>query len=457
MATHAQNIANLRNAVYGEQVRGSMIELFEEDYNLVKDGVGVGTDVSSSASSTTGYSDGAVYINNSTWHLFKLEGTAWADKGIIQGTQGESVTGAVDNGDGTFYLTLSDGSRTGDIATIQGIQGPQGPQGPAGSTGPAGRSVSSITMSGTGKSHPITATYSDGSTETVGVVQDGADGSGTGDMSKSTYDPNNHGYVDAAAGVTNGTNTLSYSTLNGKANAATSLAGYGITDAYTKTETDGKYMGLPASSVTSGKVATSDGSGGFTWATPASGVTTYAALTDTDVTGAAAGSYMKYDNTNSKWVVDNDLKLKVANLTTASTIAYINVTGTPVVGTTSGTIAAGDHTHVANILQIADSSIINENLKAGKCYQITAGGNSIKIKTPEATWSSPSYVQSDGTVTFTGLDDDLVYDLYYELATGDNEVSYSKVTKSGTGSSVQLVFTTNAPNGTKCKLKTVTM
>ena len=113
MATHAQNIANLRNAVYGEQVRGSMIELFEEDYNLVKDGVGVGTAISSASDPITGFSDGAVYINNVSWHLFKLEGTAWSDKGVIQGVQGESVTGAVDNGDGTFYLTLSDGSRTG--------------------------------------------------------------------------------------------------------------------------------------------------------------------------------------------------------------------------------------------------------------------------------------------------------------------------------------------------------
>ena len=269
MATHAQNIANLRNAVYGEQVRGSMIELFEEDYNLVKDGVGVGTDVSSSSSSTTGFSDGAVYINNSTWHLFKLEGTAWADKGVIQGAQGESIVSAHDNGDGTFYLVLSDGTHTANIATIQGIQGPQGPQGLTGATGPAGRDVTSITMSGTGKSHPITATYSDGSTQTVGVVQDGADGTGSGDMTKATYDPSDHGYVDAAAGVTDGTNTLTYTTLNNKANKATSLAGYGIADAYTMTQSDGKYMQLPASSVTAGKVPISDGSSGVTWQTHA--------------------------------------------------------------------------------------------------------------------------------------------------------------------------------------------
>lgn len=432
MATHAQNIANLRNAVYGEQVRGSMIELFEEDYNLVKDGVGVGTDVSSSASSITGYSDGAVYINNSTWHLFKLEGTAWADKGIIQGTQGESVTGAVDNGDGTFYLTLSDGSRTGDIATIQGIQGPQGPQGPAGSTGPAGRSVTSITMSGTGKSHPITATYSDGSTETVGVVQDGADGSGTGDMSKSTYDPNNHGYVDAAAGVTDGTNTLSYSTLNGKANAATSLAGYGITDAYTKTETDGKYMGLPASSVTSGKVATSDGSGGFTWQTPASGVTTYAALTDTDVTGAAAGSYMKYDNTNSKWVVDNDLKVKTQNLSTAGTIAYSNVTGTPTIPTVNnGTLSIYQNGSLVGTFGANQSTNTDMYLRTGK---------RVAIGTPDGT-----------SVTFTGIDDSgstpKGYSVFaYITSSSTNKSPYAKLTSvTGDGTaSMSLTYETDA-------------
>jgi len=444
MATHAQNIANLRNAVYGEQVRGSMIELFEEDYNLVKDGVGVGTDVTSSASPTTGYSDGAVYINNSTWHLFKLEGTAWADKGIIQGVQGESVTGAVDNGDGTFYLTLSDGSRTGDIATIQGIQGPTGPQGPAGSTGPAGRSVTSITMSGTGKSHPVTATYSDGTTETVGVVQDGADGSGTGDMSKATYDPNNHGYVDAAAGVTNGTVTLTYATLNGKADAATSLAGYGITDAYTKTEADNKFMDLPAAAVTSGKVATSDGSGGFTWATPASGVTTYAALTDTDVSGAASGSYMKYDNTNSKWVVDNDLKVKTQNLSTAGKIAYTNVTGTPLIPTVyTGTL-----------------TIQHNNVPVATYNASSSGSSPLVADIDTDTWKATTATVSNGQFTFSGLDDTKgwAYKPFAWLTGSSTELNpYATInTISGAGtSSMSITYDTNADNGSTVYLRII--
>ena len=265
MATHAQNIENLRTATYGEQVRGSMIELFEEDYDLVKNGVCVGTDISSASDPITGYPDGTVYINNSTWHLFKLEGTAWSDKGVIKGVQGESVVAAHDNGDGTFYLVLSDGTHTADIATIQGPQGPQGPQGATGATGPAGRSVTSMQMSGTGKQHTVSATFSDGVTSVLGIIQDGADGSGTGDMSKSTYDVSDHGYVDKAAALTDGTNIMPYSTVAGKADAATTLAGYGITDAYTTGAADAKFMQLPASSVVAGKVPVSDGSSGITW------------------------------------------------------------------------------------------------------------------------------------------------------------------------------------------------
>jgi hypothetical protein len=57
------------------------------------------------------------------------------------GADGASVINAHDNGDGTFYLILDNGTATGDIATIPGEQGPAGPageQGPAGSPGADG-------------------------------------------------------------------------------------------------------------------------------------------------------------------------------------------------------------------------------------------------------------------------------------------------------------------------------
>jgi len=111
MATHEQNIENLRSAVYGEQVRGSMIELFEEDYKLVKNGLGVGTDITSPSSSTEGYSDGNVYLNIETQDIWKLENEAWAKKGNMKGIQ--SIEYEPTTGDGDYNIltiTLTDGS-----------------------------------------------------------------------------------------------------------------------------------------------------------------------------------------------------------------------------------------------------------------------------------------------------------------------------------------------------------
>ena len=294
-------------------------------------------------------------------------------------------------------------------------------------------------MSGTGKQHTIIATYSDATTETVGIINDGADGSGTGDMSKATYDPSDHGYVDKAAGVTDGTNVLSYANLNGKANAATTLSGYGITDAYTKTENDNKFMALPASSVTSGKVATSDGSGGFTWSTPASGVTTYAALTDTDVTGAGANSYMKYDNINSKWVVDNDLKNKVQNLNSSGQIAYTNVTGTPTIPTVNTgkvTVTKGNTSNFFYANQTSNVTVVLDD------------------------WAATATVASGGTITFTGVDDtdNNGYDVYIQVTSSStNKAPYAKLTTvSGEGtSSMSLTYETDADSGATAKLRRI--
>ena len=158
------------NAIYGEQVRGSLVELFEEDYNLVKRGISVGTEVESSASSVEGYYDGNVYINSDTLDIFKCDGVVWYKVGNLKGIKsieivqsvedgeasvitfettdgltrgfqvfngktgekgdtGVSINNAVDNGDGTFYLTKSDGTRTDSIQTIQGLPGEPGKDG----------------------------------------------------------------------------------------------------------------------------------------------------------------------------------------------------------------------------------------------------------------------------------------------------------------------------------------
>ncbi len=69
------------------------------------------------------------------------------------------------------------------------------------------------------------------------------------------------------------------------------------------------------------------------------------------------------------------------------------------------------------------------------------------------TWTKTKTVSSSGTVSFSGLNDSYGYKIYYTLPSGDSAYTFSKVTKSGSGTSVTLTYTTNAPSGTVCKLR----
>lgn len=72
---------------------------------------------------------------------------------------------------------------------LQGIQGETGPQGATGPQGPAGPAPE-VTVSRVGK--VTTVTIGDKSF----TINDGADGSGVGDMLKATYDNDGNGIVD---------------------------------------------------------------------------------------------------------------------------------------------------------------------------------------------------------------------------------------------------------------------
>lgn len=360
MATHSQNIDNLRNAVYGEQVRTSMIQLFEEDYALVKGGIGIGTDVSSASSPLGDYVDGNVYINSTTLDVFKCNGTAWVKVGNLKGIADiTTVPSSVDDGLNQITLTLTDGTvktfnvkngskgSTGDtgngissittaestadagnnsvtIAMTDGTSksfnvknGSKGSTGDAagfgtptasidrntgtpsvtvtasgpdtakvfnfdfknikgetGDKGDTGRSLTSITSIDSGKNHTLTATYSDGISNVITTLKDGNDGTGVGDMVKATYDTNDNGIVDKSEALfdsATGT-TIPATTVLSKADKSTTLAGYGISDAYTKTQVNSKLddkVNEPSTEGTAGQALVTNGSGGRSWQTVA--------------------------------------------------------------------------------------------------------------------------------------------------------------------------------------------
>lgn len=76
--------------------------------------------------------------------------------------------------------------------------------------------------------------------------------------------------------------------------------------------------------------------------------------------------------------------------------------------------------------------------------------SSEKISEELDDWTSTSTVQSDNTVTFSGLDDSYGYKLCCE----NKLIGISAMTKTGSGTSVTLVFTlTGASAGDVCKLR----
>ena len=111
----------------------------------------------------------------------------------VDGKADTRVQKAEINDEGKLILTRYDGVviDCGVARGPQGIQGETGPQGATGPQGPAGPAPT-VTVSRAGK--VTTVTIGDKSF----TVNDGADGSGAGDMLKATYDKDRNGIVDNA-------------------------------------------------------------------------------------------------------------------------------------------------------------------------------------------------------------------------------------------------------------------
>ena len=71
MANIQQYLENIRTAVYGEQVRGSIHDAIDIINKTSEKVISIGTDVTSANSSTEGYYDESLYLNKETWHLWK--------------------------------------------------------------------------------------------------------------------------------------------------------------------------------------------------------------------------------------------------------------------------------------------------------------------------------------------------------------------------------------------------
>ncbi|MFY0483962.1 beta strand repeat-containing protein, partial [Flavobacterium sp. PLA-1-15] len=113
--------------------------------------------------------NGDTYINTVTGETFVYNGTTWVSTGNIKGADGvagpagaagNGIATTVDNGDGTFTITYTDGS----TFTTSDLTGPAGVAGAAGPAGAAGNGIATTVDNGDGT---FTITYTDGSTFTT--------------------------------------------------------------------------------------------------------------------------------------------------------------------------------------------------------------------------------------------------------------------------------------------------
>lgn len=127
----------------------------------------------------------------------KVQATAGAGSTNITNVSANATTLAPGSS-ATASATLSADS----LSFVFGIpEGDEGQQGPAGSA--ATIAVGSVTTGAAGTNASVTNSGTSSAAVFDFVIPRGADGSGSGDMLKSTYDTNNNGIVDEAETVTN--------------------------------------------------------------------------------------------------------------------------------------------------------------------------------------------------------------------------------------------------------------
>lgn len=134
MADISQYLQDILDAVYGEQVRGSIHDAIEIINDVSEVVISAGTAVSSASSSSSGFFTDSLYINTDTSDLWRCTGTnAWEVVGNLRGISITDVvkTGTAGNVD-TYTITFSDGSSK-TFNVTNGIDGTDGVDGLNGS------------------------------------------------------------------------------------------------------------------------------------------------------------------------------------------------------------------------------------------------------------------------------------------------------------------------------------
>ena len=115
MADISRFLQDILDAVYGEQVRGSIHDAIELINDVSEVVLTTGTAITSPTDPTTGFYENSLYLNTNTFELWKCIGVnVWQSQGILKGAAGNGIdnitktatAGLVD----TYTITYTDGT-----------------------------------------------------------------------------------------------------------------------------------------------------------------------------------------------------------------------------------------------------------------------------------------------------------------------------------------------------------
>lgn len=398
MANISSYLAAIMAAVYGQDVRSSIHDAIEIINDVSEVVLTTGTAVSSATSSSTGFYDNSLYLNTSTMELWKCVGTnSWTSQGVLKGSDGRSIVSISKTGTSglvdTYTITYDSGSP--DTFTVtNGADGANGADGSVWYKGTAITGTGSGITGFPGNKDDFYLNSSDGYVYNC---------TATGTAVTATWD-----YVMTLTGG-GGSSVTVVDNLNSTSGTDALSANQGHVLNTNKIEN-------PASK-SNGDVLTYNGSAWVAQA-PTTGVTTLAALTDTDITSPAANQFLRY-NSSGKW--ENQ----------AVTIPTVN----------DGKLT----------ITVNGSTAYN-------FYANQSGNTSVAIN--QDTWFGTTGTVSSGAVSFSGVNDtdNNAYELFVQVTSSSTNknptAEISSISGEGT-SSMSISFTTDADNGATCKLRII--
>lgn len=247
MADIQEYLNAISQAIYGEEVRGSIRDAIDLINKVGERTLNLGTAISSETDPVTGFYEDSLYLNTYTWDFWKCNGTGWVLQGNMRGSGIDRIykkynTGHVDTyeilltgnipggmfdvtnatrftvgtavtaenttiiidgityyandlylNSSTWILWQCDGTGWVNVGVIKGRDGIDGIDGIDGVDGIS----PTVTITKSGTITTITIVDKDGTH--VANIKDGESGDGSGDMLKSVYDYNDDGVIDLNA------------------------------------------------------------------------------------------------------------------------------------------------------------------------------------------------------------------------------------------------------------------